>query len=158
MEQVPTELAGVDAEQVDVMLQEMLEEVQDTYYEGVKLSMVEYVLKSSAEAKRVEITRPPQKFETKIFHPSQDWSVAECAAPKSADSLALGAWHDSVLNGFESVERDLAINHDGPCAPGRQSLCRQHPPLHHTPDAHSPVSTPLCISSHSRSLSTYPSG
>ena len=29
------------------------------------------------------------------------------------DSLALGAWHDSVLTGYESVERALVVNHEG---------------------------------------------
>ena len=113
MEQVPTELAGVEHDQVDIILQDMVQEVQDGYFEGVKQSMVEYVLKSSVEGKRIEITRPTQKFELTTFHPSQDWCVADCAAPTSHDSLALGHWHDSVLSGFESIERGLAINHEG---------------------------------------------
>ena len=71
------------------------------------------MLRSSAESKRVEITLPPPKFETTTFHPSQDASVAECAAPKTHDSLALGAWHDAVLTGYEAVERSLVINHEG---------------------------------------------
>ena len=45
-------------------------------------SMLEYVLKSPAEAKRLEIMAPPAKFELTTFHPSQDPSVADCAAPK----------------------------------------------------------------------------
>lgn len=77
-------------------------------------TMVEYVLKSQAEGKRLEITEPPPKFERKTFHPSQDPSVAEAAAPKTADSLALGAWHDAVLHGFETVERALVLNHEVP--------------------------------------------
>ena len=113
MEQVPTELAGVPPEVVDDVLDTMVGEVHEGYFEGVKQSMVEYVLKSSAEAKRLEITRPPPKFQTTTFHPSMDESVAECAAPKTHDSLALGAWHDSVLAGYESIERGLVVNHDG---------------------------------------------
>lgn len=51
MEQVPTELAGVDPSKVDRMLNRMSGEVQERYYEAVKLSMVEYVLKSSEEGR-----------------------------------------------------------------------------------------------------------
>jgi dynein heavy chain len=29
------------------------------------------------------------------------------------DSLALGAWHDSVLTGYESIEHGLVVNHEG---------------------------------------------
>ena len=43
--------------------------------------MVDYVLKSQVEGKRLEITEPTAKFELKTFHPSQDPSVAEAAAP-----------------------------------------------------------------------------
>jgi hypothetical protein len=71
---------------------------------AVKQTMVEYVLKSYREGQRLEITQPPPKFERTTFHPSQDPSVAAAAAPKSADSLALGEWHEGVLAGFETVE------------------------------------------------------
>ena len=32
---------------------------------------------------------------------------------QTADSLALGAWHESVLNGYETIERSLVVNHEG---------------------------------------------
>ena len=51
MEQVPTELAGVDPSDVDAMIGDMMGEVQAQYYDAVKMSMVEYVLKSSEEGR-----------------------------------------------------------------------------------------------------------
>jgi dynein heavy chain len=113
MEQVPTELNGVNSDDVGEMIDEMVAEVHDDYFDAVKHSMVDYVLKSTVEGRRLEITQPTPKFELKTFHPSQDPSVAECAAPKTRDSLALGAWHDAVLTGFESIERELVVNHEG---------------------------------------------
>ena len=71
MEQVPTELNGVDTDQVEVMLDDMVQEVHDDYFEAVKLSMVDYVLRSQAEGVRLEITKPTAKFELVSFHPSQ---------------------------------------------------------------------------------------
>ena len=41
MEQVPTELAGVEPDRVDEMVYNMVDEVHQGYYDGVKLSMVE---------------------------------------------------------------------------------------------------------------------
>lgn len=82
MEQVPTELNGVEPGEVEVMVGDMINEVHGDYFDAVKLSMVEYVLKSEVEGRRLEITEPTQKFELQTFHPSQDPSVAECAAPK----------------------------------------------------------------------------
>lgn len=76
-------------------------------------AMVAYVLRNPAEAKRLEMTIPPKPFGLRAFHPSQDPSVAECAAPTAPDSLALGVWHENVLNGYETVERALLVNHDG---------------------------------------------
>ena len=87
MEQVPIELNGVAPEEVSEMLGEMQEEVHDSYFEAVKLSMVEYVLKSNVEGHRLEITQPLQKFEHTTFHPSQDPSVAEAAMPKVSQTL-----------------------------------------------------------------------
>lgn len=51
MEQVPTELAGVEPYLVEGMIDNMVTEVHERYYEAVKLSMVEYVLKSSEEGR-----------------------------------------------------------------------------------------------------------
>ena len=82
MEQVPTELNGIDPDEVGLMVDGMMDEVHEDYFEAVKLSMVEYVLKSQVEGKRLEITEPTAKFELKTFHPSQDPSVAEAAAPR----------------------------------------------------------------------------
>ena len=82
MEQVPTELNGVPPQQVHALLDDMQGEVQDDYFEAVKHSMVDYVLKSNVEGTRLEITQPVPKFELKTFHPSQDPSVAECAMPR----------------------------------------------------------------------------
>ena len=82
MEQVPIELNGVAPEDVGDMLESMQEEVHDAYFDAVKLSMVDYVMKSNVEGSRLEITQPIAKFELNIFHPSQDPSVAECAMPK----------------------------------------------------------------------------
>jgi len=59
------------------------------------------------------IAAPPRLFELSTFHPSQDASVAACAAPLTHDSMSLGAWHQNVLNGFEGIDRTLAVNHDG---------------------------------------------
>mmetsp|Transcript_3023 Transcript_3023/g.9072 ORF Transcript_3023/g.9072 Transcript_3023/m.9072 type:complete len:4073 (+) Transcript_3023:47-12265(+) len=113
MEQVPRELAGLPPEAIDSRLNQMLHEVSDLYYTAVKRSMVAYVLRNPVEAKRLEITIPPKPFEHKIFHPAQDPSVADFARPTAPDSLALGLWHESVLTGYESIERTLLINHDG---------------------------------------------
>ena len=136
MEQVPSRLTGVPQETVAGMVDEMLSEVQEDYYTAVKTSMVRYVLKvpprllptparspppsllsparqNPAEARRVEIAAPPRPFELSTFHPSQDASVAACAAPLTHDSMSLGAWHQNVLNGFEGIDRTLAVNHDG---------------------------------------------
>ena len=113
MEQVPTELSGVPQEEVHARLHEMVDEIQGGYFDSVKGSMVEYVLKNKAEGSRLEITQPIPKFESTTFHPSQDPSVADAAMPHTHDSLALGAWHDSVLTGYESVEAGLVINHEG---------------------------------------------
>ena len=113
MEQVPTELTGVPIEEVHGQLHEMVGEIQESYFESVKKGIVEYVLKSKSEGSRLEITQPIPKFELTTFHPSQDPSVAEAAMPHSYDSLALGDWHESVLTGYESVERNLVVNHEG---------------------------------------------
>jgi len=113
MEQVPRKLAGVPAEVIDERLNQMLHEVSDLYYSAVKASMLNYVLRNPAEAKRLEITIPPRAFEAGTFHPSQDASVAACARPTAPDSLALGVWHENVLTGYESIERSLLVNHSG---------------------------------------------
>jgi hypothetical protein len=113
MEQVPRELAGVPAATIDRRLNQMLHEVSDLYYMAVKASMVAYVLRNPAEAKRLEITIPPKDFELKTFHPSEDPSVAEHARPTAPDSLALGLWHENVLSGYEAIERSLLVNHEG---------------------------------------------
>ena len=75
--------------------------------------MVEYVLKNPVEAKRVEITKPPKPFALKTFDAQQDESVAEAAAPQDGGTLASSQWHAAVANGYESVSRELLINHDG---------------------------------------------
>ena len=113
MEQVPTDLGGIEPEAVAEMVAEMVDEVQADYFDAVKTSMVDYTLMSKEHRTRLEITKPTSKFELTTFHPSQDPSVAECAAPKTHDSLALGDWHDSVLSSFESVESGLVVNHEG---------------------------------------------
>ena len=83
MEQVPTELGGVEEGQMNQILGEMVGEIHTDYYTAVKQSMLEYLLKSAAESKRLEIMAPPPKFELNTFHPSQDPSVAECCVPKA---------------------------------------------------------------------------
>lgn len=75
--------------------------------------LVGFPRQNPAEARRVEIAAPPRPFELSTFHPSQDASVAACAAPLSHDSMSLGAWHQNVLSGFEGIDRTLAVNHDG---------------------------------------------
>lgn len=42
--------------------------------------------------------------------------MADYVAPVVRGSLALGAWHDAVLYGYESVEQSLQTNHDGTLA------------------------------------------
>ena len=79
-----TELNGVPEEQVGALLEDMVGEVHDDYFDAVKQCMVEYVLKSNVEGTRLEITKPLPKFERKVFHPSQDPSVAETAMPKGS--------------------------------------------------------------------------
>jgi hypothetical protein len=96
MEQVPVELNGVSPDEVGELLGEMQEEVHENYFEAVKLSMVEYVLKSNVEGSRLEITQPLAKFEHTSFHPSQDPSVAEAAMPKVRD-------HDSIRSALLSL-------------------------------------------------------
>ena len=113
MEQVPQELAGVPEDVVAGQINDMVGEVQADYYDAVKASMVDYVLKSSSECHRLEITKPPAKFERTTFHPSQDEAVAECALPLTLDSLSLGQWHEDVLGCYEGMERSLAVNHEG---------------------------------------------
>ncbi|KAG8459256.1 hypothetical protein KFE25_014101 [Diacronema lutheri] len=113
LEQVPLELVNVSQERVDELVGELLEEVRAGYYNAVKTATLDYVLKDPRERRRVQITQPPRAFERAIFHPSQDPSVAACAASKSAHSLALGQWHEDVIAGYEAVERGLVVNHSG---------------------------------------------
>ena len=113
MEQVPAELSGVDPDQVDLLLQDMVEEVHHDYYDAVKESMVEYVLKSSVEGRRLEITQPVPKFELKTFHPEPGPERGGGGGADVARLIALGAWHDAVLTGYETVERTLVVNDDG---------------------------------------------
>lgn len=77
MEQVPTELGGVDPLRVDEMISDMTAEVKERYYDAVKLSMVEYVLKSSEEGRR-GLARPlllcwVSKPELAISHSRARW-------------------------------------------------------------------------------------
>lgn len=113
LKQVPHELAGVEATKVEEMLDEMIRETSSLYYNAVKAAIVTYVLRDPTEAKRLEVMALPKPPERRMFHPSQDPSVAECAAQASEGSLTLGVWHDNVLAGYEATERNLLINHDG---------------------------------------------
>ena len=120
LEQVPRDVVGVSAGRVEGLINEMLGEVQEQYYEAVKTSVVRcvlrpsssthrsrrsprapahpralpsrsYVLRNANEAARVEITQPPRPFAVNTFHPSQDQSVAACATSHEG-SLELGEW------------------------------------------------------------------
>ena len=95
------------------MIDEMAAEIHDDYEEGRQAGDGRVRAEVVGDGVGWRSPQPTPKFELRTFHPSQDWSVAECAAPRTRDSLALGAWHESVLTGFESVERDLVVNHEG---------------------------------------------
>eukprot|EP00741_Cyanophora_paradoxa_P002212 tig00000555_g2144.t1 len=82
MDLIPQELSAVPQSLVEEMLASMRAEIRSDYYNAVKKSIVDYVLKSPEERRRLNILAPPAPFEE---------SAGRARAPKSPTE-----WHDSV--------------------------------------------------------------
>jgi dynein heavy chain len=79
LDQIPGDFQNLERVQIEQMIDEMLSEINRNYYESVKKSIVDYVLKDEDERMRIgiiEVIDELPEFGTSVYQglePSDEW-------------------------------------------------------------------------------------